>query len=121
MRGWERTGLEEAIAELAERQHGKISRRQLRDLGLGDNAIDYRLVKGWLRPDHRGVYSLGHRPQAREGRWMAAVLHGGEGDRRSVSHGWAVVRMTNTDAVDDVKALLDATGARSRRRRARAA
>lgn len=79
MRGKARTRLEEAIAELAERQHGKLSRRQLLDLGLGDKAIDYRVGKGWLRPDYRGVYSLGHRPQSREGRWMAAVLYAGDG------------------------------------------
>jgi hypothetical protein len=79
MRGEARTRLEEAIAELAERQRGKVSRRQLLDLGLGDKAIDYRVAKGWLRPDYRGVYSLGHRPQSREGRWMAAVLYAGDG------------------------------------------
>jgi very-short-patch-repair endonuclease len=79
MRGWERNRLEEAIAELAERQHGKVSRRQLRRLGLGEDAIDYRLAKGWLRPDYRSVYSLGHRQESREGRWMAAVLYGGDG------------------------------------------
>jgi very-short-patch-repair endonuclease len=74
-----RDGREEAIARLAERQYGKITRAQLRSLGLGRRAIDYRIQKGWLRPDYRGVYSLGHRPQSREGRWMAAVLHGGDG------------------------------------------
>ena len=61
MRGSERNGLEEAIAELAERQHGKVSRRQLLGLGLGEDAIDYRVAKGWLRRDFRSVYSLGHR------------------------------------------------------------
>lgn len=79
MRGRERDGLEGAVAELAERQHGKLSRAQLRELGLGEKAIDYRIAKGWLRPDYRAVYSLGHRPRSREGRWMAAVLYGGEG------------------------------------------
>jgi very-short-patch-repair endonuclease len=77
MGGCERSDLEEAIAELAERQYGKLSRAQLIALGLGSDAIDYRLAKGWLRPDYRSVYSLGHRPQSREGRWMAAVLYGG--------------------------------------------
>ncbi len=79
MRGWERNDVEEAVAELAERQHGKVSRRQLLTLGLGEDAIDYRIAKGWLRPDYRAVYSLGHRPHCREGRWMAAVLYGGDG------------------------------------------
>ena len=79
MRGKARIHLEETIAELAERQHGKVSRAQLLHLGLGAKAIEYRVGKGWLRPDYRGVYSLGHRPLSREGRWMAAVLYGGDG------------------------------------------
>jgi hypothetical protein len=69
--------VDRAIIELAERQHGKVSRRQLLDLGLGMKAIDYRLRAGDLRPDRRGVYSLGHHPQSRESRWMAAVLYAG--------------------------------------------
>ena len=79
MRRKARTDLDEAISQLAERQHGKVSRRQLLGLGLGSRAIDYRLAKGLLRPDYRGVFSLGHRPKSRESRWMAAVLYGGEG------------------------------------------
>jgi len=79
MRGRGRNGVEEAIAELAESQYGKVSRAQLLELGLGEKAIDHRVAKGWLRPDFRSVYSLGHRPESRESRWMAAVLHGGEG------------------------------------------
>ena len=78
MRGRGRDGVEEAIAELAESQYGKVSREQLLELGLGEKAIDYRVAKGWLRPDFRSVYSLGHQPESRESRWMAAVLHGGD-------------------------------------------
>jgi len=79
MRGKGRRDVDEAIAELAERQHGKVSRKQLLALGLGARAIEYRLAKGLLRPDYRGVYSLGHRPQSRESRWMAAGLYAGDG------------------------------------------
>jgi very-short-patch-repair endonuclease len=80
MRGQKRTcEVDRAVIELAERQHGKVSRRQLLDLGLGPKAIDYRLQSGELRPDGRGVYSLGHHPQSRESRWMAAVLYAGDG------------------------------------------
>lgn len=79
MRGKARSDLDEAIAELAERQHGKVSRRQLLALGLGEKAIEYRLRKGFLRPDRRGVYALGHRPSSRESRWMSAVLYVGQG------------------------------------------
>jgi very-short-patch-repair endonuclease len=34
---------------------------------------------GRLHPVHRGVYAVGHRVLTTEGRWMAAVLAGGEG------------------------------------------
>lgn len=60
-----------AIAELAERQHGFIARRQL-DLGRG--ALAHALAAGRLHRWYRGVYAVGHRAVRREGRWMAAVL-----------------------------------------------
>jgi very-short-patch-repair endonuclease len=90
MRGKSRTGLEEAIALLAERQFGKVSRQQLLGLGLGAKAIDYRVSRGWLRPDFAGVYSLGHRPESRESRWMAAVLAGG---RDAVLSHWSAATL----------------------------
>ena len=74
MRGKARIHLEEAIAELADRQHGKVTRAQLLHLGLGEKAIEYRVAKGWLRPDYRGVYSLGHKPQSREAGVEESVL-----------------------------------------------
>ena len=79
MRGQARTReVDRAIVALAERQHGKVARRQLLGLGLGMKAIDYRVQTGELRVDYRGVYSLGHHPNSRESRWMAAVLYSGE-------------------------------------------
>ena len=71
--------LDRAIVALAERQHGKVARRQLLALGLGAKAIDYRVQTEELRVDYRGVYSLGHHPTSPESRWMAAVLYGGAG------------------------------------------
>jgi very-short-patch-repair endonuclease len=95
MRGKQQTGLDETIAELAERQYGKVARAQLLELGLGEKAVEYRVGKGWLRPDYRGVYSLGHRPQSREGKWMAAVLYGGDGAVLSFWSGATLWRMRN--------------------------
>src|SRR4051794_5941238 len=68
-----------AIAAVAERQYGVVSRRQLADLGLGRGALDHRLRLGRLHPLYRGVYAVGQRRLRREARWMAAVLAGGAG------------------------------------------
>lgn len=66
--------LDLAIGELAERQHGLVTRAQLLELGLGGRAIDHRLERHRLRPVHRGVYTIGHRLLSRDGHRMAAVL-----------------------------------------------
>lgn len=44
---------------MAARQHGVVSRGQLRQAGLSRGAIEHRLRKGTLRPVHRGVYRTG--------------------------------------------------------------
>lgn len=72
-------GNDEAIAELAERQHGVVARAQLVALGLGRGAIDERLKKKRLHRVHRGVYAVGYRGRTRTGWWMAAVLACGPG------------------------------------------
>ena len=71
--------VEPLIAELATRQHGVVARRQLEDLGLRPTAIARRIEAGRLHRVHRGVYAVGHRVLGARGRWMAAVLAGGEG------------------------------------------
>lgn len=63
---------ERAIAALAERQHGVVTRAQLSELGLGAGAIDHRMRLGRLHSVHRGVYRIGL--LSRDGRRMAAVL-----------------------------------------------
>jgi predicted transcriptional regulator of viral defense system len=68
-----------AVARLAARQHGVVAARQLRALGVGQDAIEYRLAIGELHRVHAGVYAVGHRRLSDHGRWMAAVLAGGEG------------------------------------------
>jgi hypothetical protein len=72
-------GVDRAIAGFVARQHGVISRPQLRELGLSDDAIDRRVTFGRLHVVHRGVYAVGHTVLAQRGRWMAAVLAGGRG------------------------------------------
>ena len=51
---------DEAILDLARRQHGVLARRQLLELGVGPDAIDFRLRRGRLLPLHRAVYAAGH-------------------------------------------------------------
>jgi very-short-patch-repair endonuclease len=70
-------GADATIANLAESQHGVVSRRQLLEFGLGRRAIGHRLERGRLHMVHRGVYAVGHRILSRDGRWMAAVLAAG--------------------------------------------
>jgi predicted transcriptional regulator of viral defense system len=66
-----------ALAELAARQHGVVSFRQLRELGFSKGKISrsheaFRLIR-----IHRGVYALGHGEISDHGRCMAAVLAAG--------------------------------------------
>lgn len=72
-------GIDAAIADLAERQHGVVARRQLVELGLGERAIDHRIASGRLHPVIGGVYAVGHGRIAQTGRWMAATLAGAPG------------------------------------------
>ncbi len=90
------------IARLAERRHGIVSRAQLRDLGLGEDAIDTRLRSGRLCRLYRGVYAVGHGLVPREGRWLAATMRGGEG--AVLSHGsaaalWGIQRSGGDDRI----------------------
>jgi hypothetical protein len=91
-----------AIAALAGRQHGVVSRVQLLRLGFTRHEIDNRRSSGRLHPIHRGVYAVGHRVVSREGKWMAAVLAGGAG--AVLSHGSAAalweLRATKGRAID---------------------
>lgn len=88
-------GADERIAELAERQHGVVARRQLVGLGLTSDAIDGRLRTHRLLPRYRSVYAVGHQNRARESRWMAAVLAFGAGavlSHRSAGAHWGLCR-----------------------------
>jgi hypothetical protein len=72
-------GADRVIAELAERQHGVVSRRQLIAAGIGRGAIRDRLVRGALHGLHRGVCTAGDPLVSTNGRLLAAVLAVGDG------------------------------------------
>jgi very-short-patch-repair endonuclease len=78
-----------AVAELARRQEGVVGRAQLLALGLGADAIDWRVRRRRLHIVHRGVYAVGHLALTRNGRFIAAVLACGEG--AALSHFSAAV------------------------------
>lgn len=68
-----------SIRELAERQHGMVSRSQLLDIGLTDRQVTGRVRNERFITVRRGVYSLGHRQVGQKGTWMSAVLSCGPG------------------------------------------
>jgi predicted transcriptional regulator of viral defense system len=83
----------EAIRELAERQHGVASRRQLVELGVGPEAVRSRLKGGFLVRLHTGVYAVGHTKLSRSGNWMSAVLAAGPNaflSHASAMHLWGL-------------------------------
>jgi hypothetical protein len=79
--------LNQEIAWLAHRQHGVVTRGQLRERGLGDTAISARAASGQLHPLYHGTFAVGHRLIGRVGRMRAATLACGDGT--IVSHGSA--------------------------------
>ena len=67
------------MASLGRRQHGVVTRDQMRHLGLSEDEID-----GWVRAGRihrvvRGVYALGHAEIGERGRIQAAALACGPG------------------------------------------
>jgi Transcriptional regulator, AbiEi antitoxin len=67
------------LAELAARQWGAVTRKQLLTLGYSSDDIRGMLERGVLIRMHRGVYVLGALSPAPEQRWAAALLAGGKG------------------------------------------
>jgi very-short-patch-repair endonuclease len=71
-----------AVAEIAGRQHGVVTSRQLLAAGLSTAGISRRLTASRLHRVHRGVYAVGHLALSREALWVAAILACGGGPLR---------------------------------------
>jgi hypothetical protein len=83
------------IARIAARQHGNITRAQLRGIGLSDQGIRHRVAVGRLHRVHRGVYAVGRPPVVVLERVCAAVLACGPHaalSHRSALALWQIVR-----------------------------
>jgi very-short-patch-repair endonuclease len=77
------------VAALAERQHGVVSREQLRGIGMSEGAIDHAAASGRLFPIFRATFGVGHSHVGMHGRMLAAVLACGTG--AVLSHGSAAL------------------------------
>jgi very-short-patch-repair endonuclease len=108
-RGWE-------VAAVAERQHGVITRDQLRQLGAPERTIERWVDDGRLHPVHGEVFALGHPRISETGRRWAAVLAYGEGallSHHSAAALWGLAR--RRAGVIDVTAARGRQGIRRRR------
>jgi len=94
------THRDRAIATLAARQHGVVTRGQLLDAGLTRKAVQVRLTSGHLVRLHRGVYAVGHAQLRLEGRWLAAVLAAGPGAALSHRSAAALHGIRESSALD---------------------
>jgi hypothetical protein len=86
------------VVEIATKQHGIVTRRQLFEAGVKRQAISRRLESGRLHRLHPGVYAVGHTALGLHGRWLAAVLASGEGALLSHFSAAALWGMRSTSA-----------------------
>jgi Protein of unknown function (DUF559)/Transcriptional regulator, AbiEi antitoxin len=84
--------VDEAIARIANRQGGVVSRKQLLAMGVDRGALEKRTRAGRLRVIHRGVYAVGHDAIPIRGRLCAALLVAGDG--AALSHRTAAYVLT---------------------------
>jgi very-short-patch-repair endonuclease len=88
------------IAELAARQRGLVTRKQLLEIGLTPEAIDHWLRSARLHRLYRGVYALGHAGVTEGARELGAVLACGTGaviSHRSAAWLWRLLPAAKGD------------------------
>lgn len=93
------------IASIARSQHGLISTRQLRELGLDAQAVRRRVAAARLHRVREGVFAVGHARLTASGRLFAAALSYGDegtiGFRSATAH-WALLADPGRSARIDV-------------------
>jgi very-short-patch-repair endonuclease len=95
---------------LAGRQHGIVKGRQVREAGLTRQGIRRRVEAGWLVPQYRGVYAVGHTALTHYSHLIAAVYACGEealASHRAAATLWGILRGSHP---------IEVTGPRSRER-----
>lgn len=90
------------VARLARGQHGIVTRRQLRALGMDEGRIQRELEAGRLEIVHAGVYRVAGAPRTWHSAVAAAVLAAGAGAAASHRSAAALWRLTEdpTDVVE---------------------
>jgi len=89
---------------------GVITRAELRECGLPDDAIKHRVGSGRLHRVYRGVYAVGHPHLTPEGRFLAAVK--ACGSRAVLSHFSAAIPLGLARAVRPLPGRHGANAAR---------
>lgn len=84
----QREGRHQPLFELATRQHGVVSTRQLDRIGYSKSSASKAAKAGRLRRVHRGVYAVGDERLTWEGRCLAAVLAASPAVASHLSAGW---------------------------------
>lgn len=103
---------QDALSQLAARQHGVFSRAQAIEAGIHPSAIDRRVNSGKWETAHRAVYRVAGTPATWHQRIMAACLAGpAVASHRSAAALWGYV--------DSEEGIVEVTALRHRRRRAR--
>jgi Protein of unknown function (DUF559) len=101
------------VAELAGRQRGVVSVDELRHLRVTDDEVESWVERGRLHRLHEGVYAVGHRALPPGGRFLAAVLAGGQ-DASLAQLSAAAHRGLRRDAPGDVDVIVVRSGERDR-------
>lgn len=102
-----------ALARLAARQRGVVSRAQLAGLGFSDTQIRRLIALEWFHRVHHNVYAVGHRHLSDRAHLLAALMT--FGPRAFLSHRTAAavwkLRAVN---LHELEVTLPGTGGRSR-------